>query len=136
MKNRLSVTLVITLVCSFAGSCSDGKRTDEAPDTILLTVDNFEKEAGKGVVMIDFWAAWCKPCRGFAPTVEKIAGQTAGKVKVGKVDIDAQDELSNKFRIYSVPTVIILKDGAEVERFIGVQPEGILMKALGKYTEF
>lgn len=135
MKNWLSVILAITLVCSLAGSCSDGKRADEAPNIIPLTVDNFEKEAGKGVVMIDFWAAWCKPCRGFAPTVEKIAGQTAGKVKVGKVDIDTQDELSYKFGINSVPTVIILKDGAEVERFIGVQPEEILMKALGKYAE-
>lgn len=101
---------------------------------ITLTTNNFTDETGKGIVMVDFWATWCMPCKVMAPVIEEIAGQTIGKIKVGKVDIDKNGPLANKFGIQSIPTVLIFKDGVLVETLVGVQSKAALMNALSKYV--
>ena len=112
-------------------SCKSGS-SDKNITT--LTTKNFADETGKGVVMVDFWATWCMPCKAMAPVIDEIATQTIGKVKVGKVDIDQNGPLANQFGIQSIPTVLIFRDGVLVETFVGVQSKAALVNALSKYV--
>ena len=112
-------------------SCKSGS-SDKNITT--LTTKNFADETGKGVVMVDFWATWCMPCKAMAPVIDEIAAQTIGKVKVGKVDIDQNGPLANQFGIQSIPTVLIFRDGVLVETFVGVQSKAALVNALSKYV--
>jgi thioredoxin 1 len=86
-----------------------------------LTDDNFEAETKKGVVLVDFHANWCGPCRMLAPILEDVAGQVSGKASIVKVDIDTEQKVASQFQITSVPTVVLLKNGKEVNRLIGLR---------------
>lgn len=81
-------------------------------------------------VVVDFWAPWCGPCRMLAPTIEKIAGEYGGKVKVGKMDTDQNPETPGSLGISSIPTVIVFQGGRPVERLVGVNPEAKYKDAL------
>ncbi len=83
-------------------------------------------------VVVDFWAPWCGPCRMLAPTIEKLAGQFQGKVKVGKMDTDQNPETPGSLGISSIPTVIIFQGGKPVERLVGVNPEAKYRDALSR----
>lgn len=74
-------------------------------------------------MLVDFWASWCGPCKMLAPTVDKLAEKYDGKVIVGKVDVDEEQELARQFGVMSIPTVVLFKDGKEVQRTVGVQPQ-------------
>ena len=102
---------------------------------VVLTDANFDTEASKGVVLIDFWAPWCSPCLMQGPIVEKVAAAMVGKVKVGKCNVDEAPKLAERFEIRSIPTLVILKDNQEVERFVGVQRETELISALKKHID-
>lgn len=88
---------------------------------LVITKDNFEKEVlnSEVPVLLDFWAAWCGPCRMLAPAVSEIAEEYSGKVKVGKVNVDEQIELAMKFNITSIPTVMVFKNGSPVATSVG-----------------
>jgi len=88
-----------------------------------LTDANFAKMTGKGVAVVDFWAQWCGPCRMQGPIVEKVAGEYAGRAVVGKLDTDANGDTAAKFGIQSIPTIVVMKDGTEHKRMIGLQTE-------------
>jgi thioredoxin len=76
--------------------------------------------------MVDLWAAWCGPCRMIAPVVEKLAAEYAGRVLVAKLDVDANPRTAQRYGAMSIPTILFFKDGREVERVVGAQPEGVL----------
>jgi thioredoxin 1 len=90
-----------------------------------FTDQNFNDEvlAAKEPVLVDFWAEWCYPCRLLSPTIDKLAKEYAGKVKVGKVNTDDNRDICTKYGISSIPTVIILRDGQPVQKFVGARPE-------------
>jgi thioredoxin 1 len=90
-----------------------------------FTDGNFESEVLKSdtPVLVDFWAEWCMPCRMLAPTIEKIAKDYNGKVKVGKLDTDANRDVSIKYGISAIPTVILFKGGEVVQKFVGLRQE-------------
>ncbi len=75
-----------------------------------------------GVVVVDFWATWCGPCRMIAPAIERLAEEFAGQATVGKVDVDQEGELAAAYGIMSIPCVIVFKDGQELRRLVGAQP--------------
>ena len=90
-----------------------------------FTDDNFKGEVleSSQLVLVDFWAEWCGPCRALAPTIEKIAKDYVGKIKVGKVDTDVNRETALQYRIESIPTVILFKKGEVVQKFVGLRRE-------------
>jgi thioredoxin 1 len=81
-------------------------------------------------VLVDFWAEWCMPCRMLSPTIEKLAKDYSGKVKVGKLDTDANREVAIKYSISSIPTVILFKNGQVQQKFVGLRPEKDFKEAL------
>jgi thioredoxin 1 len=131
MKKAFIISVLFASVVLSMTACKSGS-SDK--NIITLTTSNFVDETSKGVVMVDFWATWCMPCKAMAPVIEEIAGQTTGKVKVGKVDIDQNGPLANRFGIQSIPTVMIFKDGQLMETFVGVQSKAALVNALSKYV--
>ena len=95
---------------------------------ITLTVQNFEEEVLKSdiPVVVDFWATWCGPCRMLAPTIEKIAEEQEGVIKVGKIDVDDEPELAARYGIASIPTLMVFKNGEVVKSSVGVQPKPMI----------
>ncbi len=88
---------------------------------IHLNKDNFDAVTGQGLVLIDFWATWCGPCRMQAPVIDELDAALGGSVKVCKVDVDAEPALARKFRVMSIPTLIAMKDGQIKETRVGYQ---------------
>lgn len=84
-----------------------------------FTSQDFDQNIKSGIVLVDFWATWCGPCRAAAPVIEEIAVEYAGKIIVGKVDVDAEGQLSQKYGVMSIPTIVLFKDGVEVGRQVG-----------------
>jgi thioredoxin 1 len=101
--------------------------------SLNLTDADFTAETDTGVVLVDFWAPWCGPCIRQNPIIDKVAAAMAGQVKVGKCDIDIASKTTARFDIHGIPTLVILKNGKEVERFTGIQKETALIEALKKH---
>ncbi|MEG0616278.1 MAG: thioredoxin [Oscillospiraceae bacterium] len=99
---------------------------------IVLTNDNFDEQVLKSEipVMVDFWATWCGPCRMLAPTVEQISKDEEGKLKVCKLDIDAEPELAQRYEVMIITTVIVFANGEEKARSVGLVPKDKLMAML------
>ena len=98
---------------------------------ININKNNFQNEVMNSdkPILLDFWAPWCAPCRMVAPTVEEIARERVD-IKVGKINVDEQPELANKFGIMSIPTLVVMKNGKIVQRVSGVRPKNTILEML------
>ncbi len=96
-----------------------------AEGIVELTGATWDSEVLKagGVVMVDFWAVWCGPCRMIAPTVEELAKEYAGKIKVGKLNTDENSDIASKYKIMGIPTIMFFKDGQKVDQIVGAVPK-------------
>ncbi len=96
---------------------------------IEVTDSNFKSEVleAEGPVLVDFWAAWCGPCRAVAPVVEEIANETKGRLKVGKLNVDANPVTPQSYGVMGIPTLIVYINGVAVERVVGFMPKAQLM---------
>ncbi len=97
-----------------------------------FTDANFQSEAmdSDQPVLVDFWAEWCGPCRMLTPVIDELAEDYAGRAKIGKVDVDANREVAAKFSIMSIPTIVVLKNGEVVKKFVGVSSKADLAAAI------
>lgn len=102
---------------------------------IQVNDDNFKKEVleSEELVLVDFWAPWCMPCRMLAPTIEEIAEEMDGKVKVCKMNVDESVQYPQQYGIMSIPTVLLFKNGEIVESMIGLQPKEEILKTVQKH---
>src|SRR4249920_3709424 len=104
-------------------------------NTVEITDTNFETEVSESSVpvLVDFWAAWCATCRALAPTVDAIANEYKGRVKVGKLDVDANGSTAARFNIRGIPTLLVIKDGQVKEQIVGAVDKSVIAKALYKH---
>ncbi|MCD0170483.1 thioredoxin [Deinococcus sp. 23YEL01] len=100
---------------------------------VELTDSNFNDEIASGLTLVDFWAPWCGPCRIIAPVIEELAGQYEGRVKIGKVNVDENPVTQGQYRVMSIPTLILFKDGQPVEGVVGAQPKRAFETLLDKH---
>ncbi len=102
------------------------------PNVVTLTDSSFKTEVldSKVPVLVDFWATWCGPCRAIAPAVEQLAGEYVGKIKVGKMDIDAHQEVPQQYGVMSIPTLLLFKDGQIADQIVGAVPKAQLEKMI------
>ena len=106
--------------------------SDEA--AVKITDENFENEVTNSniPVLVDFWAAWCGPCKMIAPVIEELAKEYSGQIKIAKMNVDENMETPNNFSVRSIPTLILFKDGNEMDRMVGVVPKSTLEEMIKK----
>ena len=107
-----------------------------AGNVVELNDQNFQAEVldSQEPVLVDFWAPWCGPCKMLAPTIDELAGEYSGRVKVGKVNTDNARKVSIQFQIQSIPTLILFKGGKPVDRTMGAQPKQMIASMLNKHV--
>lgn len=100
---------------------------------ITLTDTTMQQKISKGLILVDFWAAWCMPCKMIAPILNEIASEMNDKVTIGKLNVDENPKMAQKYGVRSIPTLIIFKNGREIERIIGVKNKSAIIQTLKKY---
>lgn len=103
-----------------------------AKHPVTLTDRSFRKAIRSGVAVVDFWAPWCGPCRLVGPIIEEIAAEHEGDVLVGKLNIDENPKTAGYYRVQSIPTVLVLKDGQVQDTLVGAQPKSNYLEAVTK----
>ena len=132
VNNRIDPSRKSEAVC---GRC---KALLSAPSSspVIITDANFSTvvEASPLPVLVDFWAAWCGPCRVVAPVIEQLARELSGRVRVGKLDVDASPVTASRFHVQSIPSLLIFKGGKEVDRMVGVQSKEAILLRLQRFV--
>jgi thioredoxin 1 len=107
----------------------------ENGDAVSVTDANFstEIESGQGLSIVDFWAAWCGPCRMVAPIMEQLAGEYSGRLKVAKLDVDANQQTAMRYNIRSIPSILFFKDGKHVDTVVGAVPKAMLERKIAEH---
>lgn len=101
-------------------------------NVLTLTDKNFQQQTKNKVVLVDFWATWCAPCRMMAPVLNDVASELSGNLHVGKVNIEQHQSLAQKFKVRSIPTLILFKNGTEINRFVGIKSKDFLIQQINK----
>jgi len=102
----------------------------ESKKIVTLTSTNFDNQVKNGIVLVDFWASWCMPCKMLAPVINEIAEEASDIAKVCKLNVDEQRDIVAKYSVRGIPTLILFKNGKEVKRFVGVKTKGFYLKQI------
>ncbi|MCB9016017.1 MAG: thioredoxin [Lentimicrobiaceae bacterium] len=105
----------------------------ESEKILTLTDKNFKNQTQKGLVMVDFWAEWCMPCKVMGPVLNELAEDENFKATVAKLNVDHFQSISQQQGVRGIPTLILFKNGKEVDRFVGVKPKDFLIKQIAKH---
>jgi thioredoxin 2 len=105
------------------------------PQPLVVTDANFAEQVERSPlpVLLDMWAPWCGPCRMVAPVVEELSGELAGRIRVAKLNVDENPVTSGRFQIQSIPALLVLQNGTEIDRIIGAQPKAEIMRRLQRF---
>jgi len=106
--------------------------TPSSPKIRILDNKNFKGQIRGGITLVDFWAPWCGPCRMMAPVLNELAESAGANVSIGKVNVDHNQPLANKYKVRSIPTLVMFKDGKEVNRYVGVKSKKFLISEIDK----
>jgi len=117
------------------GSPVCGKCKSPLPWIVTATDATFRNEVGAPLVLVDFWAAWCAPCKLITPILEQLAREQAGKLKVVKIDVDQNPATAGQFLVRSIPTLILFKNGQAVETVVGAMPKAELLKRISPHLQ-
>ncbi len=129
----LAVVLLVFLGHSLTGSgtsVEEASSSEKSEHVVILDTDGFDEAIAEGVVLVDFWATWCPPCRIQGPIIEELAEKTGDRATISKLDVDDHGSIASRYGISSIPTLLIFKDGEEVERFTGVQQKETLLAVI------
>jgi thioredoxin 1 len=136
MKGLIIALVIVALVAFlFIRAWHKMKNTPATEDSQLieqLTTQNFDHQTKKGVVLVDFWADWCMPCRMMAPILNEVAEATEGEARICKLNVEEQQQIAAKYGIRNIPTMILFKDGKEVERMVGMKTKEYLVSSISK----
>ena len=105
-------------------------KVEDHANILTLTDKNFQQQTKNKVVLVDFWAEWCAPCKMMAPVLNDVAGELSGNSYVGKLNIEQYQSMAQKFNVRSIPTLILFKNGKEVKRFVGIKQKDFLLKEI------
>jgi thioredoxin 1 len=129
--------VALLIIAAFAALILIGrvkaKNTPVAADhhsMLTLTDTNFQNQLKDKVVLVDFWASWCMPCKIMAPVLNEVSSELNGNAFVGKIDVEQYQSLAGKYRVQSIPTMILFRNGREVSRFVGVKSKDFLLKQI------
>lgn len=131
-KNRVPVDKLREGLTPICGQCKS--ELTESVHPVTITDANFTQEVEKSQlpVLLDMWAPWCGPCRMIAPVIEQLASELAGKVKVAKLNTDENQMTASRFNVRSIPTLLVLKDGKEIDRIVGAAPKQEILRRLAE----
>jgi len=135
----MKITIIITVIALviFGGlyliartKMKNIPTVDNHEKIVTLTDKNFQHQIKSNVILVDFWAEWCAPCRMMAPVLNDVAGELTGNAYVGKVNIEQYSSLAQQYQIRNIPTMILFKDGKEVARFVGMKNKEFLVQQI------
>jgi len=129
--------VIVTFIILRSFTMAKMKNTPMVADhvkVLTLTDKNFQQQTKNKVVLVDFWATWCAPCRMMAPVLNDVASELTGNSLVGKINIEQHQALAQKFKVRSIPTLILFKNGTEINRFIGIKSKDFLLKEMAKVS--
>ena len=130
------VALIFFLVFQAKRKMAQIQDVKESEKVQILTDQNFIAKTKNGIILIDFWASWCMPCKLMVPVLNELAEATDGKVTIAKLNVDEAKATAAKFKVRSIPTLVLMKNGKEIHRFVGVKTKDYLVKELERRTIF
>ena len=131
----ITYALLFLVAAGIAYLVYSARKIKKMPDVtsehiVKLTAQNFSQQTQKGIVLVDFWAAWCMPCKLLSPILNELSEEIGGKAKIAKLNIDEQQAVASKYNVRSIPTMILFKNGREVDRIVGVKTKTHLMQKI------
>jgi len=126
------IAVFVGLILMVRGRMKNIPIVEDNKNILTLTDKNFQQQIKNKLVLVDFWASWCAPCRMMAPVLNDVATELKGNSYVGKVNIEQYQSLAQKFQVRNIPTLILLRNGKEINRFIGVKSKDFLLQQIRK----